>query len=56
MEVKSNQQIPVTDSDVTLVTSPLTTLKVPVVIAETTIQIVVEADISLILQQRKLNE
>lgn len=47
--VKSNQQIPVTDSDVTLVTSPLPTptFKVPVVLAERTLQIVVESDISL---------
>lgn len=47
--VKSNQQIPVTDSDVTLVTSPLTTptFKIPVVVAERTLQIVVESDISL---------
>ena len=47
--VKSNQQIPVTDSDVTLVTSPLTTptFKIPIVLAERTLQIVVESDISL---------
>ncbi|MEK5078279.1 CsxC family protein [Solibacillus sp. FSL W7-1436] len=47
--VKSNQQIPVTDSDVTLVPSPLTTptFKIPVVLAERTLQIVVESDISL---------
>ena len=47
--VKSNQQIPVTDSDVTLVPSDLftPTFKVPVVLAERTLQIVVESDISL---------
>lgn len=47
--VKSSQQIPVTDSDVTLVPSPLPTptFKVPVVLAERTLQIVVESDISL---------
>lgn len=47
--VKSNQQIPVTDSEVTLTTSPLTTptFKIPVVLAERTLQIVVESDISL---------
>lgn len=47
--VKAHQQIPVSDSPVTLVGSPLVTpfFKIPVVIAERTLQIVVEADISL---------
>ena len=47
--VKSEQQIPVTDSDVTLVPTalPTPTFKVPVVLAERTLQIVVESDISL---------
>ncbi|MBM7665629.1 hypothetical protein JOC25_002121 [Solibacillus kalamii] len=47
--VKSHQQIPVSDSAVTLVGSPLLTpfFKIPVVIAERTLQIVVESDISL---------
>lgn len=47
--VKSQQQIPVTDSPVTPVLSPLTTplFKIPVVLAERTLQIVVEADVSL---------
>lgn len=47
--VKSHQQIPVSDSAVTLVGSPLPTpfFKIPVVLAERTLQIVVESDISL---------
>ena len=47
--VKSHQQIPVTDSDVTVTPSPLDTptFKIPLVLAERTLQIVVESDISL---------
>lgn len=47
--VKSHQQIPVTDSPIVTVGSPLLTpfFKIPVVLAERTLQIVVESDISL---------
>lgn len=47
--VKSNQQIPVPDSPITPIASPLLTpfFKIPVVLAERTLQIVVESDISL---------
>ena len=47
--VKSHQQIPVTDTNVTVTPTGLTTptFKIPLVLAETTLQIVVESDISL---------
>ncbi|MGE7692913.1 CsxC family protein, partial [Lysinibacillus sp. NPDC094177] len=47
--VTSTQQIPLTPGTTTLVTTPvlLPTLKVPVVLAEPTLQIVVESDITL---------
>ena len=46
--VKSHQQIPVTDSPIIPVATPITPFfKIPVVLAERTLQIVVEADVSL---------
>lgn len=46
--VSANQQIPLNDENVTPVTTPATPiLKVPVVLAERKLQIVVESDISL---------
>lgn len=47
--VKSQQQIPVTDATVPVTPTPLTTptFKIPIVLAERTLQIVVESDISL---------
>lgn len=47
--VKTNQQIPLPDTPITPVTTPLPTpfFKIPVVLAERTLQIVVESDITL---------
>ncbi len=46
--VKSHQQIPVSDANVTLIPTPQTAaFKIPVILAERTLQIVVESDISL---------
>ena len=47
--VTSTEQIPLTNEITPLVTTPLTTptIKIPVVLAEPTLQIVVESDITL---------
>ena len=48
-EVQATQQVPLADENTPVITAPavITRIKVPVVLAERTIQIVVESDIPL---------